>query len=83
MATEHATGARAPITDPAGWEVVEGLTAWMVAKDRAWPPESGPFVILEGLSGDSIAIPRNALGVLARGLLAAHVDAARTDRWPR
>lgn len=85
MATEHATGARAPITDPDGWEVVDGIIAWMMPEDPTgiFQAELGPFVILEGPDGSVVAVPRDALAVLARGLLAAHVDAARTDRWPR
>lgn len=83
--TTPATGARHPITDPEGWwELDHGLKVGMARTDPTdWNDRAqGPFVVLEGWDGQTVVIPRRLLGVLARGLLAAHVDAARTDVWP-
>ncbi len=83
--TERATGVLHPITDPeAGWELDHGLKVWMAHTDPLdWnDPSAGPFVALEGWDGQVVVIPRRLLAVLARGILAAHVDSARTDRWP-
>lgn len=84
---DHVTGARHPITagqsEPA-WELGDGLQAWMSASDPAtwFDPSHGPFVVLQAPDGQSISIPRRLIALLARGLMAAHVDAARPDRWP-
>lgn len=86
--SDHATGARHPITasptEPA-WHLAGGLRSWMSDTDptACHDPVAGPFVILEGPDGQDVAIPRNLLAVYARGILAAHVDAGRPDRWPR
>lgn len=85
--TEHATGARHPILArelEAPWELGE-LRAWMTDVDptECYDPSEGPFVVLLGADGQEVTIPRALLGVLARGIAAAHVDAGRTDRWPR
>lgn len=82
---EHATGAVHPITDTAtGWNLGHGLHAWMVAIDPTGlhDPALGPFVVLEGPDGADVTVPRALLAVLSRGIVAAHVDASRTDRWP-
>lgn len=83
--TDHATGAVHPITDTEhGWELGQGVQAWMAAIDPTGQhdPAAGPFVVLEGPDGQDVAVPRVLLGVLSRGIVAAHVDAARPDRWP-
>lgn len=84
--TERATGARHPITDPEhGWEVSRDLHAWMAGTDpiNTYTDDRGPFVVLEDQAdGTLIVVPNNLLAVLARGLIAAHVDSGRTDRWP-
>ncbi len=63
------------------WELTdtsdaEGIWAWMADTGTG-----EPSVILQGPDGE-VHIPRNRLAVLARGLLAAHVDAGRPDHWP-
>jgi hypothetical protein len=84
--TEHATGARHPITDNAEhpWEISYDLHAWMSGADPTgtYTDDRGPFVTLEDAAeGALIVIPNNLLALLARGLIAAHVDSGRTDRW--
>lgn len=83
--TEHATGARHPITDPAHrWELSRDLHAWMTAVDPSgtYTDDRGPFVAIEDQAeGSLVVVPNNLLALLARGLIAAHVDSGRTDRW--
>lgn len=77
-----------PITDPdpeaQAWQWPAGH-AWMASQDPhgLYPDGDGPFVIVVGASGEAVTVPRTSLVALATALLAAHVDAARTDRWPR
>lgn len=50
------------------WEFAPGVWAWMV----------GPDVVLQGEDGD-VTIPGTHLAVLARSLLAAHVQNGRPE----
>lgn len=88
MAEQRATGARHPITDSAEhpWELSQDLRAWMSGADPTgtYPDDRGPFVTIEDTAeGTLIVVPNNLLAGLSRGLIAAHVDSGRTDRWPR
>ena len=87
MAQQHATGAHHPITDPEHpWELPGGLRAWMAATDpqKVYPDRRGPFVILEEENdGNVIVLPHNQTAILGRGLIAAHVEGCRSDRWPK
>jgi hypothetical protein len=87
MPDQRATGVRHPITDSAEhpWQLSRDLHAWMSAADPTgtYPTERGPFVTLEDAAeGTLLVIPNSLIATLARGLIAAHVDSGRTDRWP-
>jgi hypothetical protein len=71
-----ATGARHPIAfNPEAmdsWQVTDQLSAFQKA--------DGQVIISCRRSGGSVVVPREVLVVLARGLMAAHVNAGRLPR---